>query len=211
MMYSYIEIERFVKEVETSNHILLFYDGQESKRKILYSYLADGLRNGKGVAYITTEETEEDIKQGFEAQGIDYTPNLNSGNIVIKRYDEWYIKNGKVEPMRIINNWHTLNDRFAAKGLGMRATGETSCFFEHDKVRELLHYEYALNKVLTLPMDVICAYNLQTIVDNGYTDMIMPLVRAHGKAVFTSEGGTMLLEPQDIEASDLEKLLQIEI
>jgi len=48
-------------------------------------------------------------------------------------------------------------------------------------------------------------------VETGYTDMIMPLIRAHGKAIFTAEGGIMILEPENIEASDVERLLEIEI
>lgn len=60
-------------------------------------------------------------------------------------------------------------------------------------------------------MDAICAYNLNTIVETGYTDVIMPLVRAHGKAVFTAEGGTMILEPQSVEDTGIERLLDIRI
>jgi len=37
----------------------------------------------------------------------------------------------------------------------------------------------------------------------------MPLVRAHGKALFTAEGGTMMLEPEKVEGSDLEQLMDI--
>jgi hypothetical protein len=39
----------------------------------------------------------------------------------------------------------------------------------------------------------------------------MPLVRSHGKTLFTAEGGTMMLEPQGIEETDLEKLMDITI
>ncbi|MCW4051427.1 MAG: MEDS domain-containing protein [Candidatus Bathyarchaeota archaeon] len=208
-MYSYVELDSFIREIGVNNHIILFYDSQESKRKVLYSYLADGLKKGMGIVYIRSEETEDQIRRGLVSQGIDFEPNLSTGNIVIRNYDEWYIENDHVEPMRIIDHWHKVKDQFTAKGLGVRATGELSCFFEHDKVRELLKYEYALHKVLNIPMDVICAYNLKTIVDKGYTEMIMPLVRAHGKALFTAEGGTMMLEPQGIEGSDLEKLMEI--
>ena len=69
----------------------------------------------------------------------------------------------------------------------------------------------ALHRVLTIPMEAICAYNLKTIVDTGYTDVIMPLIRAHGKAIFTTEGGSMIFEPENIEDTDVEKLLDIEI
>jgi hypothetical protein len=210
-MLSTKEIDSFIHGVDTSDHILLFYDTQESKRRILYSYLAEGLKQGKGIVYIHTEETPQNIHKGLASHSIDVEPNLASGNIVTPKYDEFYIVDGKAEALRILNNWHELSGYFQSRGLGLRVTGETSCFFREDKVRELLRYEYALHKVLHIPMDAICAYNLKTIVETGYTDVIMPLIRAHGKAVFAAEGGTMVLEPENVEDTDIEKLLEITI
>ena len=108
--------------------------------------------------------------------------------------------------MKIINRWNETYNRFKEKGLGMRVAGETSCFFNQNKVRELLRYEYALHRVISNPIEVLCAYNIQTIVKTGYTDMIMPLVRAHGKAIFTAHGGSVVLEPEAVEDTDVEKL-----
>lgn len=210
-MNSYVEPESFIQDIELYNHIILFYDSPESRNKIIFPYLADGLRKGKGLTYIRSPETEEEIKNGLLANGIDYEPNVNNGIIITKNWDEWYIEDDKVEPLRIIDHWNEILTQFSAKGLGMRSTGNVDCFFENNKVRDLLKYEYALHKTLTLPMDVICLYDLKNMVDKGYSDMIMPLVRAHGKALFTAEGGTMMLEPQEIEKSDLENLMDIVI
>lgn len=205
------QIKGFIEGIKTTDHVLLFYDTPESKHKILYKYLAEGLQQGKGIIYVYTEETPKEIYEGLASQGIDVEPNLASGNILTPRYDDFYIINGKVETLRILNKWNEAIGYFNSKGLGIRATGETSCFFREGKVRELLQYEYALKKVLSLPMDAICPYNLKTIVETGNTDIIMPLVRAHGKAVFTAEGGTMVLEPENVEDKDIEKLLEIKI
>jgi hypothetical protein len=205
------EINRLIHGIDTTDHVLLFYDTQESKRRILFSYLAEGLKQGKGVVYTHSEETPQDIHEGLASHGIDVEPNLASGNILTPRYDEFYIVDGEAEALRILNKWHETSSHFQSKGLGLRATGEMSCFFREGKVRELLRYEYALHKVLFMPMDAICAYNLKTIVETGYTDVIMPLVRAHGKAVFTAEGGTMVLEPENVEDTDIERLLEIKI
>ena len=210
-MLSTEEIDRFIQGVDTTDHVLLFYDTQESKRRILFSYLAEGLKQGKGIVYIHAEETPQDIHEGLASHGIDVEPNLASGSILTPRYDEFYIINGEFEALRILNKWHETSSYFQSKGLGLRATGEMSPFFKENRVRELLRYEYALHKVLYVPMDAICAFNLKTIVETGYTDVIMPLVRAHGKAVFTAEGGTVVLEPENVEDTDIERLLEIEI
>ena len=210
-MLSAKEVCGFIHGIDTTDHILLFYDNQESKRRILYSYLAEGLKQGKGIVYICTEETPQDIYEGLASHGIDVEPNLASGSILTPRYDEFYIIKGKVEPLRIMNKWREAVSYFQSKGLGLRATGEASCFFREGKVRELLQYEYAIKRTLSMPMDAVCAYNLKTIVDTGYTNVIMHLVRAHGKAIFTAEGGTMVLEPEHVEDKDIERLLDIKI
>jgi hypothetical protein len=205
------ELKTFLEEVKPSNHVLLFYDSQESKRHILYNYLKDGLEKGRGVVYICSEEKPEEVRRGLNAFGVDVEPNERSGNLLIKNFDEWYIEDGKVEILKIINRWNEAYSRFREKGLGMRVAGETSCFFRQNKVRELLRYEYALHRVVSTPMEVLCAYDIQTIVKTGYTDMIMPLVRAHGKAIFTAHGGSVVLEPEAVEDTDVERLLEIEI
>ena len=205
------QLKTFFDEMKPSDHALLFYDSQKNKHKILYNYLKDGLEKGRGVVYICSEERPDQIRRGLSAAGVDVEPNERSGNMLIKSFDEWYIEEGRVEILKIINHWNEAYNRFKEKGLGMRVTGETSCFFRQNKVRELLRYEYALHRVVSIPIEVLCAYDVQTIVKTGYTDMIMPLVRAHGKAIFTSRDGSVVIEPEHVEDRDVERLLEIEI
>lgn len=205
------QIDDFLDNINTGDHVILFYDREGRKHDIIYNYLAKGLVRGKGIAYVYTEESPQDIYKGLAKHGIDVEPNLSSGNIKTPRYDEFYIVKDEADTLRILRKWLDLSNYFLSKGLGMRVTGDTSCFFKKGKVRELLRYEYALKKVLALPMDAICAYSLNTIVETRYTDIIMPLIRAHGKAIFTSENGIMIMEPENIEESDIERLLDINI
>jgi hypothetical protein len=200
----------FIKQIQPTNHIILFYDDSETKRRILYDYISDGLAKGKGIIYICSDESPDEVRDGLISYGIDVEPNERSEVLLIKNF-EWYIEKGNADTLKIINRMNDAYRKFSEKGLGMRITGEMSCFFKQNKVRELLRYEYALHKVLTIPIDAICAYNLQSIVDAGYTDVIMPLVRAHGKAIFTAQGGSIIVEPNDVEDTDLERLLEIEI
>ena len=205
------EVAEFIHNMEPTNHIILFYDSPESKRRILNTYIAGGLENEKGALYICSEETPDQIRDGLKSFGIDVEENMGKGRLLIKNYDPFYIKSGVVDPLRIINQWQEIYAEMEKKGLGLRVTGETSCFFRDGKVRELMQYEYALHRVLSIPMEAICAYSVPTVVSTGYTDMIMPLIRAHGGAIFTTESGTMIVEPEAIEDYEVEKLLDIKI
>ncbi len=205
------EVESYIHGLEPREHAILFYDTLESKRNILYRFIIDGLDKKRGTVYICSDESPDQVRDGLESFGVDVGANERAGNLLILNYDQWYIENGRAEALRIITHWNEAYHRFSGRGLGMRVTGETSCFFKHNMVRELMRYEYALHKILIIPMEAICAYNLQTIVNTGYTDMIMPLVRAHQKVIFTAQGGSMILEPEKVEDTDIEKLLEIKI
>ena len=205
------EVSSFIHNMKPTNHIILFYDTIESKREILSTYIADGLKNEKGVVYVCSDESTDQVRLGLESNGIKVRENERSGRLFIKSYDPFYIENGTVDPLRIINRWHEIFSEMKGRGLGLRVTGETSCFFKEGKVRDLLRYEYALHRVLSIPMEAICAYSVPAIVNTGYTEMIMPLIRAHGGAIFTAGGGTMIVEPEEVEKTDVEELLRIEI
>jgi len=205
------EVTEFIHNMEPTNHIILFYDSRESKRRILNTYIANGLENQKGALYVCSEETPDQIRESLEASGVDVAENEGSEKLLIKNYDPFYIENGQVDPLKIINKWHGILAEMNRKGLGLRGTGEMSCFFRHGKVRELMRYEYALHRVLPIQMEAICAYSVPTVVNTGYTDMIMPLIRAHGGAIFTTDSGTMIVEPEAIEDYEVEKLLDIKI
>lgn len=205
------ELESFIHKFEPHNHLILFYDTLKNKYGILNLFVANGLKNGKGIVYICSDEGPEEVHRDLNSFGFDVETRVKEGILLIRSFDEWYIERGRVEPIKIITRWNKAFDQFSGRGLGMRVIGETSCFFRQGLVRELMRYEYALHRVLTIPMEAICAYNLKTIVDTGYTDVIMPLIRAHGKAIFTTEGGSMIFEPENIEDTDVEKLLDIEI
>ena len=204
-------VHNFLKGIEPYQHVGLFYDSQDAKHSILFEYLSEGLNDGKGIVYVSYMESKDEIRHQMASFGIDVEPNEKAGNIILTTSEEWYMPDGKVEPLRIINQWNDLHSHFREKGLGMRVTGEVSGFFENNKVRDLLRYEYALHKVLNIPMDAICSYNVNTIVERGYSEMIMPLVRAHGMAIFTAKGDQMLMEPEKTEVSDIENLLHIQV
>ncbi len=205
------EIFTYLHTIKPANHIILFYDTLESKRKILTSFLADGAEKGRGLIYICADETPDQVRSGLRANDFDVDSAEGTGSLLIRNYDQWYIDQGKAEPFKIINRWKKAYQGFHEREMGMRVMGEVSCFFEQGLVRELLRYEYALHRILDIPMEAICAYNVQTIVNTGYTEMIMPLVRAHGGAIFTSQSGSMIMEPENVEDDDIEKLLDIKI
>jgi hypothetical protein len=205
------EAMRFVESMKPTDHVIFFYDTMESKYRILFDFLDNGLANRKGAAYVCSEESPEQIRSRMESYGIEVKETENEGKLIIRNYDGWYIENGEVEYVKILAGWRDIHDEFRKRGFGLRGAGEMACFFKHNKVRELLRYEYALHRVLDIPLEAICAYNVNTIVETGHSEVIMPLVRAHGWAIFTGPGGEMVYQSENVEDYDVENLLRIKI
>lgn len=206
------EVIRFVRDMKLNDHAILFYDTLESKHTILFNFLSAGLEEGKGALYICSEEAPEQIRREMEAFGLDVKKFEKENALKIYNYDEWYIEDGKAESVRMLAHATQACENFQKSGLkGMRGAGEMGCFFEHDLVRELLRYEYALHRVLKIPAEIICAYSIYDINISGYTEVIMPLVRAHRLGIFTGSYGFVAHKPENVEDSDVEKLLQIKI
>ncbi len=205
------EAVHFVESMKPTDHVIFFYDTVESKCRILFGFLQNGLANSKGAAYVCSEESPEQIRSRMESYGIEVKETEKEGKLIIRNYDGWYIENGEVEYLKILASWRDIHDEFQKRGFGLRGAGEMACFFKNNKVKELLRYEYALHRVLDIPVEAICAYNVNTIVETGYTEIMMPLIRAHGWAVFTGPGGEMIYQSENVEDYDIENLLGIEI
>ena len=206
------EVIRFVKDMKPNDHAILFYDTLESKHTILFNFLSAGLDEEKGAFYVCSEEKPEQIRREMEAFGLDVKKFEKENALKIYNYDEWYIEDGKAESVRILAHATQAYEKFQQIGLkGMHGAGEMGCFFEYNQVKELLRYEYALHRVLKIPAEIICAYNIQDIVVAGYMEVIMPLTRAHSWSIFTGPYGFVVHNPENVEDSDIEKLLQIKI
>lgn len=204
------QLSLFLDGIKTRDHAIIFYDSEKAIKSILFPYLLEGLRHNKGVIYNCSDQDPGKVREEFYSYlGGRFA--FDSENILIEDYDDWYVRDGEIATFRIINKWRETREFFRDRGLGLRVAGETYSFFRRGLVRDLLKYEYALHRILDIEMDALCAYHLPTIVDTGYEDVIMPLIRAHGKALFLAHGGSIIIEPEKVEDTDVENLLNVKI
>ena len=68
---------------------------------------------------------------------------------------------------------------------GLRGCGETACFFEHKKQKELLEYELMIGRKLVFPVTALCAYDVKhaKFLDEK---SFVSLIKAHGPVVTSS-------------------------
>ncbi len=132
------EVTDFLKEFDAGTHAVLFYDSQESKRELLFSHLKFG-QNYQGLAYVCSEESPEQIRGEMIQFGLEANTVKGNQRLTIANYDDVYIVNGELNIPAIIGKFASLVDTCKEHGLsGLRAGAEMSCFFQHDRVEEMI-------------------------------------------------------------------------
>jgi len=177
--------------MKPTDHVILFYDDPNDKRQVLFTYLKAGLDDGEAGAYITSQETPNQIRDGMKQFGIDVDKLDKSGALHVIDYRDWYFKDGTFTISKTMELWKKLYDQIMTKGFkGLRVTGETACFFEKRKVNELVEYEKSLHRKLELPMSVICAYDANVVAKENEGQLYLDLIKAHSTVLYAgSEGG----------------------
>jgi hypothetical protein len=206
------EISEFLADFRRTTHAVLFYDSEVNKRDVLFNHLKNGERGNQGLAYVCSDESPQQVRDDMKKFGIDADGLRLRNRLVISNYDRVYIVDGKVNNVKIGEQFKDLAERYTMSGLdGMRASAEMSCFFKHDKVRELLEYEYFMHRRLSLPAEGICAYNIREVSEHNQLGIIMPLVRAHDPVIMTGPNQSLLLEPEKVEQKQVEETMKIRL
>ena len=204
------EITEFLAEFRRGTHAILFYHTPEDKRELLFSHLKFG--NNEGLAYVCSEENPRQILQEMEGFGIDAHQLRARNRLTVSNYDDVYIVNGEVNNSKISMQFSELAERYRLMGLGgMRAAAEMSCFFQHNKVKELMSYEYAMHRRLSLPAEGICAYNIGEMSKLGQLGAVMPMLRAHDPVIMLGPKESLILEPEKVEDKDVEMTMKVRV
>lgn len=177
---------KYVRNLEPGNHGIFFYENPHEKREVLFSFLQAGLEQGEGAVYVAAEEPSAQIRRHMEDFGLDVQSLHKDGLLRIFDYDDWYIIDGKVNIPYMTRLGNSVFQQAMELGLkGLRGCGETACFFEHQKVKELVDYELMIGRRFDLPLTSLCAYDVnhaKSLEDRFF----LGLIKAHGSVVTSS-------------------------
>ncbi len=174
------EPTRYVRHLRFGDHAVLYYDIEDIKREITFSFLEAGLPKGEAVVYIVSEHKLSSEAREIQRYGIsgDY---LRNGTFTIMSAHEWYLEKGKAQAKTIIaNTMALLEEKQKAGFTGLRGAGEMDVFFNYAKNRELLAYEAALGRQLSPNLCGMCLYNTHRLEEK----QIIQLNKYHGHAIF---------------------------
>ena len=177
----------FLSQIKPSAHLILLYETSEAKLKVLFTYAKAALENNEVFVYVCSEASVEEIKAAMTQFNIDVKKYEKTRALKVLDYTQHYIIDGKFDANATQSLWTRYYKEALANGFkGLRVTGETSCFFKHNLVKDLVEYEKSLHRKLEIPMVAICAYKAdQAMKQENQVNLYKELVKAHGSVHFT--------------------------
>lgn len=197
-----VSAEKFLRDLEAGEHGCIFYSSREEMQRIHFAFVKSGLESNWGVVYATATEPVEEVRKSMQQHGIDtmqYEKNgQGDGSLLIVKGEDLYINDENPDVDHWINTAKSVSDVFTSKGKkGVRVAADLSShFLAKGLIRQWHKLEYALEKKLSLPISILCAYNLhypdllESDVLRHYVKLYnenKDLVDAHAFAIYASK------------------------
>jgi len=176
----------YAKILKTGDHGVFFYRSPHEKHEVLFNFLQAGFQKGEGGIYVASQETSKQIHRHMEDFGLNVKALERDGVLRIFDYDNWYIIDGEVNVSHVtMMSQHVFDEAMEIGLKGLRGCGETACFFEHKKQKELVEYELMVGRKLALPVTALCAYDANH-AKSLKEKFFISLIKAHGPVVTSS-------------------------
>src|SRR5918996_741500 len=163
-------------DMSWGTHFCLFYETKEDLLDFFIPFFNAGLEHQEFCLCIASEpliakEAERAMRQAFP----DFDRYVAEGQIEINPHTDWYLKDGRFDEGRLLQDWIDKLDQALAKGFsGIRFAANT--LLEKSDWESFARFERKLEETLhNLRIEGLCAYNL-----NYYSAaMMLDVIRHH--------------------------------
>lgn len=171
LRYSGIEV---VGDVAWGTHFCEFYDTRQDLLDTLVPYFHAGLIANEYCMWVTSAPLEVDqALEAMHAADPDFQRYLDSGQIEILDYSQWYLYEGVFEADRVLNGWQKKLAEAQIRGFeGLRLTGNTF-WLERATWDDFTRYEAKVNEALSdKQMIALCTYCLSKCSAHEILDVL---------------------------------------
>jgi PAS domain S-box-containing protein len=184
-----------IGEVPWGAHFCQFYQSADDLIDILVPYFKAGLENNEFCMWITSEPVNvNDAMNGLRSVMPDIDRYLESGQLEILPYTEWYLEEGCFDCDRVLRGWVARLNGALKKGFeGLRLTGNT--FWLEDKHwRSFTDYEHAVDNIIgQYRMVAICTYHS----DKCGVSEVADVISNHQFALIKRNGSWEVIESSE--------------
>ena len=181
-----------IGDVPWGTHFCQFYNTKTDLLDTLVPYFKAGLEGNEFCMWVTAEPLLENAaKKAMKKTIPGFSKYVESGQIEIISYKDWYLKDGGFNSDRVLQGWvDKLEAALKACFSGIRLTVNTFCL-EKEQCDAFTSYEEAVNKVLgRYKMVALCTYCL----DKCNANEIVDVVKNHQFALIKRDGKWVLIE-----------------
>ncbi len=181
-----------IGDVPWGTHFCLFYQSKEDLLDILVPYFKAGLENNEFCMWVTSEPLNvEEAKKSLKRVVDNLDDYIESGQIEILDYSQWYTKSGMFEAEKVLQGWLEKYDKAVKRGFdGLRLTGNTFWLKKRDW-KDFVDYETVVDSVIRkYRILAICTYSLGRCRASD----IMDVVSNHQFALIKREGEWKIIE-----------------
>ena len=195
--------EQFLNNLKVGEHGCVYFSSKEEMQMIHFAFVKSGLENNWGVVYATATESIDEVRNAMQRYGINTQyyekkeEENGNGSLIIIRGEDLYKNADNPDIENWINTTKSVSDMFISKGKkGFRMASDLSShFLSQGLVEQWLKLEYVLERKPSLPISILCAYDIRfpevwdTDIMNYYLKInseSKEFVDAHSFAIYTS-------------------------
>lgn len=172
-------------------HICAFFNSADEERRVLRSFVIDGLARGERSLHIVGPERREGYVQWLRDEGVDVERAISSGQLEVRLWADSYLTDDRFDMDRMLAEVEELLRSDAAAGRPpTRIVAHMEwALLDKPGVEELVEYEARANEILhRFRAPVICAYDLTKFS----ASVVMDVLRTHPTVII---GGVLQENP----------------
>jgi PAS domain S-box-containing protein len=166
-------IPEIIKNISWGTHICIFYKTKDDLINTLIPYFKIGLENNEFCMWITSHPLHKDeAEQILQRKIKDFDTYINTGQIEILDYSQWYTKSGRFNADTILKGWIEKEQQALQRGFrGLRLSGNTF-WLKENEWQKFTEYEETVNNVIDkYKITAICTYSLDKCSINEIIDV----------------------------------------
>jgi hypothetical protein len=198
-----IPTNQFLNNLKAGEHGCVFYLSKEEMQMIHFVFVKSGLENNWGVVYATATESIDEVRNAMQSYGINTRyyekeeEEKGNGSLIIMIGEDLYKNVDNPDIENWINTTKSLSNMFISKGKkGVRVAADLSSYFlSRGLIEQWLELEYVLERKVSLPISILCAYDVRfpEVWDTDILKYYLKInsdskefVDAHSFAIYTS-------------------------
>ena len=191
-----------IGDVRWGTHFCCFYETEQDLLETLVLYFKAGLENKEFCLWVVSQALNvEEAKRALGRAVPDLERYLAEGDLEIHSHDEWYVRDGRWDPQRVLQSWREKLNQSSANGhAGLRASGDAG-WLQNDGWMAFRRYEEQVNAMVADQRSIIlCTYPLRT----SPGDQVFDVAHIHRVAVARRRGTWEIIETPELNQAKTE-------